>query len=1549
MTTEETSVEQNRIAIVGAALRFPGARTPDEYWRNLSGGVESVRTLSDEELEAAGVSPEEHRDPRYVRRKGILDIADQFDPRFFGIPPLEARVMDPQHRMFLECSWEALESAGYGGDDRGGRVGVYGGVGLNTYWLRYVTRDARLMSLLGGWQASILNDKDFVPTRASYHLDLRGPSVSVNTACSASLVAVHMACQSLLTYECDMALAGGVTVEFPQHEGMLYREGMVYAPDGRCRPFDAAGRGIVDGNGVGIVVLKRLDDALRDRDTIWAVILGSAINNDGAARVGYTAPSIEGQTDVVRQALAMAGCDADSIGYVEAHGTSTVLGDPIEVAALTQAFRETTSRKGFCGLGSVKSNLGHLDTAAGVAGLIKTALCLKHGQLVPSLHFEKPNPNIDFASSPFYVCTETRDWPAGATPRRAGVSSLGIGGTNAHVIVEEPPRPEPSESRRRVHVLPLSAKSEAALGQARERLARHLEGTQDGVADVAHTLQLGRRAFEHRAAVVGLVGQAREELVAALREGQGFTGAAAERPPSVVFMFPGQGSQHLGMSRELYEAEPTYRAEVDRCAQILRPALDLDLRALMFSTHPDDEARLRDTAIAQPALFVVEYALAQLWASWGVTPDAMIGHSIGELVAACLAGVFDLPDALRLVALRGRLMASTAPGSMLAVNLPEGELRAILPADLSVGVVNEPSSCVVSGPEAAMAAFERTLEPRGISHRRLHTSHAFHSTTMDPVVEAFVKEVARCAPRPAQKRYISNVTGTWIEPATAASPAYWGKHLRQTVRFADGIDALLAEEPGRTFIEVGPAQALSSMLKRNAGRSGAGAIVPSLPHPRTKAGDERTLAEALGKLWVRGHDIAWKAVHAEEKLRRVPLPTYAFDHQRCWVDPARSEGGRALAPGSSAEGGRAPGSSRAGATVYAPSWVRRAAGRAAGGASDRRWLVFLDRGGWGEALAERLRQGEGDVVVVRPGAAFKADGGRDFVVDPASAEHHRQLLEALDQGAGVPRRIVHLVGVERAASGDGGDAAQLTAFASLASLIGALGRREPAGGGHGQPIELTVVSNGAQSVTGEEDLDPGGAALLALVRAAGQEHAWLTCRSVDVSDRELGRAAWLPDRLVAEALSGSPAQLVAYRGKHRWEASYEPVAVDEEGQAGGGLRQRGRYLVLGGLGGAGLAIALHLAGAFAAELLLAEDPDAPAPADPRAASVKVIRARLDDPGELSRCVREAEARLGGLDGVVYAAGIEDAALFGGIGDLRAPDVVARLARHGRGLAALEAALEGRSLDLCAVSSSLSAILGGRGLAAYAACHLIRDAFVRRHNQRSPQRWIAVNWDRWLDGTPAGPSQGLDPAQALRALERLLAGPELDQVAVCSGDLVARLEQGRRAERDAAAPARRTDGDARPAAEGGDRPDLSTRYVAPRDEAEAAIAEVWRELLGIAQIGVEDDFFELGGHSLLATRFLVRLEEKLGTQLTITDFFQHPTIAALAGLARGAAADEVDPAELADLLAQVEGMSDDEALAALDLDGQGSAGASANHPSMNDGTNGRAHDARLDPA
>ncbi len=888
------------IAIVGMAVRFPGARNIEEFWANLRDGVESVRTLTDEEMAAAGVSVALYKSPRYVRRKGILDDAALFDAGFFGIAPLEAKLLDPQHRLLLECSWEALERAGHRADRFAGPVGVYAAVGLNTYLLRNVLSNLEMLDLVGGYQMAVWNDKDFAPTRVSYHLDLRGPSLNVNTACSGSLVAVHLACQGLLTYECDMALAGGVTVEFPQEEGVIYREGMVYSEDGRCRAFDADAQGIVDGNGVGIVVLRRLEDALRDRDVIHAVIRGTAINNDGRAKIGYTAPSVSGQAEVIAQAQAMAGCDPDSISYIEAHGTATPLGDPIEVAALTQVFRAKTDRRGFCGLGSVKSNLGHLDSAAGVAGLVKTVLSLEHRQLVPSLHFRRPNPKIDFADGPFYVCTRLADWPRGATPRRAGVSSFGIGGTNAHVVLEEAPAAEPAAVRRRWQILTLAARSEAAVAAAGRNLAAHLERTEVDLADVAYTLQIGRKPFEWRCAVVS---QRREEAAAALagRRPGLLSGTASERPPAVVFLFPGQGAQHVGMTREIYEVEPVYRRELDRCAEALLPVLGRDLRSVIFADAADSQAAelLQSTAWAQPALFAVEHSLARLWQSWGVAATAMIGHSLGEYVAACLAGVLSLEDALRLVALRGRLMASLPPGRMLAVGLARPEVEPLLGGEISLAAVNETQWCVVSGPEAAVGALERELDARGVSLRTLHTSHAFHSAMMDPILGELEREVARCRLSPPALPYVSNLTGKWITRDEAVDPLYWRRHLRETVLFAAGLEVLM-REAGGTFLEVGPGVSLAGFVQRHPARTTAVAAIASLPHSRSVGGDEEALLATVARLWLRGHEIDWTAFHDQERLRRVPLPTYPFEHQKHYLEirpdrhpaPARAAQGR---------------------------------------------------------------------------------------------------------------------------------------------------------------------------------------------------------------------------------------------------------------------------------------------------------------------------------------------------------------------------------------------------------------------------------------------------------------------------------------------------------------------------------------------------------------------------------------------------------------------------------------------------------------------------------
>jgi len=864
------------IAVIGLAGRFPGARNVEELWRNLRDEVESIRGFTEQELRAGGYG-DEVLDPRFVRRRGALDGPDLFDAAFFEYSSREAQLIDPQQRHFLECAWEALENAGYGADGYRQRVGVFAGTTENTYVLNLLL-NADLLRSVGRQQVTISNNADYLPTRVSYKLNLRGPSLNVQTACSTSLVAVHLARLSLLRGECEIALAGGVSVKPLEVGGYLYHEGGINSPDGHTRAFDARAQGVVGGSGAGVVVLKRLEDALADGDTIHAVIRGSAVNNDGSGKPGFTAPSVEGQAAAIREAHRAAGIEPGTIGYVEAHGTGTPMGDPIEAAALIQAFGDT-GKPGACALGSIKTNIGHLDAAAGVAGLIKTVLSLENRTIPASLHFEQPNPKIPFEGSPFYVAARTREWPADGTPRRAGVSSFGIGGTNAHAVLEEAPEiPAGEPSRRPSRLLVLSAKTPTALETATANLAGWLEAHPEAsLDDAAFTLQVGRQAFRHRRAMV-----CGEDAIAALRDIEGAVTGSAAGSPSVVFLFPGQGSQYAGMGAELYEHEPVYRSAFDRCCELL----DLDLRDAL------EDADLAQTSITQPALFAVEYSLARLWASWGIRPAAMLGHSIGEYVAACLAGVFSLEEALFLVAARGRLMQELPPGSMLGVSLSGDEVRSWIEGrDLSLAAVNAPRACVVSGPEEEIEALRKELETQGVETRPLHTSHAFHSRMMDPILEPFLEKVRSVRLQPPRLRYLSNLTGTWITPEQATDPEYWVEHLRQAVRFADGVSELL-RLPDPVLLEAGPGRALSTLARQHPDKKAARLVVSSLSHAKDRKPDLETVLGALGRLWVHGVDVDWNGYRADERRRRIPLPTYPFERRSYWIGFDRGLGAR---------------------------------------------------------------------------------------------------------------------------------------------------------------------------------------------------------------------------------------------------------------------------------------------------------------------------------------------------------------------------------------------------------------------------------------------------------------------------------------------------------------------------------------------------------------------------------------------------------------------------------------------------------------------------------
>ncbi len=887
-SAETTGLE---IAIVGMAVRLPGARDVAEFWQNLRRGKESITFFSDDELKCAGIDPSLIANPNYVGGAAVLDGIELFDAAFFGFNPKEAGLLDPQHRLFLECAWEAIEDAGYTSDTYKGAIGVYAGASHSNYSFN-VHSDSSGADSSNAYQILLRNGGDFVPTRVSYKLNLQGPSINVQTGCSTSLVAVHLASQGLLNGECDMALAGGVSASVPRRMGYLYQEGMINSPDGHCRAFDAKAKGTIGGEGVGVVVLKRLADAMTDGDTIYAIIKGSAINNDGSQKVGFTAPSVDGQAKVIRTAHVMANVDPESITYVEGHGTGTELGDPIEVAALTKAFRARTTKKRFCSIGSVKTNVGHLDVAAGVAGLIKTVLALKHKQLPPSLHFEKPNPKIDFDNSPFFVQNQLSEWPPGATPRRAGVSSFGIGGTNAHVVLEEAPARETVATNRMEQLIVLSAKTPGALEEATKNLACHLQDHPElHWADAAYTLQSGRRVFEHRRMVVCRDAASAVNSLSTGEPERVLTRHIGRTETAVAFMFPGQGAQYINMGKALYDEKSLFYNQISECAELLLPQLGLDIRAVLY---PDPvhlevpEQQINQTFITQPLLFAIEYSLAKLWMQWGIQPRSMIGHSLGEYVAASLAGVFSRDEALLLLAARARLMQSLPPGAMLAVRLPTADLEGRLGNDLSIAAINSPSLTVISGGVEQVQALADELTASKVPCRRLATSHAFHSQMLDSILGPFGDLVRRLRLNPPQIPWVSSLTGDWVTAAQATDPNYWVQQLRQPVRFADGLRVLL-QEPNLSFLEVGPGQALSTLARQHPDRKVEHEILSSLHTDRGAGLDVSSMLHSLGRLWLAGTNVDWAGVHDYQPRQRIALPTYPFERKRFWVSRPEAE------------------------------------------------------------------------------------------------------------------------------------------------------------------------------------------------------------------------------------------------------------------------------------------------------------------------------------------------------------------------------------------------------------------------------------------------------------------------------------------------------------------------------------------------------------------------------------------------------------------------------------------------------------------------------------
>lgn len=1449
------------IAVIGMSGRFPGAPDIHRFWQNLVNGIESISYYSYDELKQIGVGDDILEHPGYVPAYGWLEGFDLFDAEFFGYSPVEAELMDPQMRIFHQTVLESLEHAGYNPYAYTRPVGLYAGGSANFFWQARVELAGK-NEIFGHFATKQLTDKDFLCTKIAHRLNLKGPAVQVDTACSTSLVAVHMACQGLIAGDCDMAVAGGVSIGVSVKGGYIYREGMLNSPDGHCRAFDAEAKGTNFGNASAAVVLKRFEDAVEDGDTIHAVIRGSAANNDGSRKAAYTAPSIDGQAQVIRQAQQMAEVEPETIAYVEAHGTGTGLGDPVEIEGLKTAFN--SDKRHFCRIGSVKTNVGHLETASGIAGFIKAVLTVKHGKIPPSLFFRSPNPKIDFQNSPFVVNQMLSDWPEIEGPRRAGVSSFGIGGTNAHVVLEEHSAPASAAAPRRDYSLLLfSAGSEKALDRLTQNFTAHLKahpGT--GLADAAYTLQTGRKIHRYRRI---LAANGANEAIRQLSEGGvGVkTYCAEEDNRPVIFLFPGLGSQYVQMGRDLYEREPVFREEMDRCYAILKELDDSDtglsgLKEVIYPADPvvESSAETLDRhEYSQAAVFIFEYSLARLLLSWGILPSVMLGYSFGEYVAACVAGVFSLEDGLKLVTARGRLVQQTPEGAMLSVPLPMKEVEPMLsghPA-MALAIDNGPS-CVVSGLVSEIRELEVRLKQRRIMCMPVPANRALHSDYMESVKAGFQEVLAGMTLNEPEIPFISNVTGKLIAPGEAVSPGYWSRHLCGTVHFARGMKELL-KDGGGIFIEVGPGRDIGTLAQRHIEESGAGGcrVLNIVRHPQQEFRDDYFLLHRLGMLWMYGQPIDWDGFYRSEKWspRRVPLPAYPFEERRYWIDDEQVlKNSRANFQSSH------PNAS----SFYIPVWKRFPLTGNSGRSEASVFMLFLKEDFQvGVLLAQHLEQAGHSVISVKTDSEFAQYDSLSFGIRPGSADDMTRLFKRMEENGTHPQRLVYMWD-------DCDSGYDVPRYVSL-NLT--------------QEVRFFAVTSGLWDVIGGESLASGRDGLVAAISMMPLGGPSLMRCLVDIgagngNENHIQAAARFLEREVTLGLPGLQFDLhteVAWRNGYRWIRRYEPLPM-EEGNGSNGttspsiLRSGGVYLVIGNdsvshpissiisslarkISKITRLIQVRLAIACPGGRL---EPGLNEEIEKSGTQVNVYDADPANTEQLNRTVKAIGRDFGAINGVIHLS--------------------ADNAKHGE-LQTLVELFAGDTLDFFWLLSRISLSLDSPGMAAALSDCVRLEAYTSRNTwydrDEGPRR-ISVLWDR------------KEPHEIGEVFLRTIESPHLSHIVYMSGGDPHRLLQ-RWLEQEPRETAS-TSSDIRP------RPELMTPFTAPDSPLERQLAGIWEELFGFGPLGIDDDFIELGGDSLKALNMISRVQEAIEVVMPLQDFFNRPTIEHMAQFMEGAGKEAV---------------------------------------------------------
>lgn len=1481
---KQHAMHSSDIAVIGMSCRFPKANSPQEFWENLCDAKVGLNRFTEKEL-AHTTNKLQHKN--FVPVKGILADVEQFDANFFGFNPIDASLTDPQQRVFLECAWEALEHAGVAPSLMGTKtISVFAGMADSTYLHENLLKNSWACQEIDRFQQRIASSLGMLSTQVSYRLNLKGRSLNINTACSTGLVAVAQACQELMMGTSDVALAGSVSIVVPQMDGYVYQPGGIESPDGQCRPFESRANGTVFANGVGVVILKRLEDALADKDTIYAVIKGVGVNNDGSDKLGYTAPSVHGQMSCIREALTRANVKADELGYMEAHGTATALGDVVEIEALSAVYREQTDNKQYCALGSVKGNIGHNDVAAGMAGLIKTILCLFHKKIPPMPHFEEPNPNINFAESPFFISPQLIDWKTSTNKRYAAVSSFGVGGTNVHMVLSEYVQAPPTAETVSEYLMVLSAKTEAALQQNIEKFAKFLEQSEHSYslsfADIAYTLQTGREAFQWRSFSSG---HTVNEIIKDFSQNKmNFWDENVHH--NIIFMFPGQGMQYHQMAAQLMDEIPFFSSLVRYGIQLALPHLSVDL--LEIINNPSDQ-RLNQTQYAQPALFIIEYALANLLIHYGLKPDAVIGHSIGEYVAACLSGIFSFEDAIALVCQRGLLMASVSAGEMLAIESSESELSPYL-NQADIALHNSINHCVVSGKASEIAQLEHSLLKNGKSFRKLKVSHAFHSRSMEEIQQPFKSLFSNITLSAPQIPIISNVTGTWLSAKEAADPNYWYKHLRQTVQFCKGIETAL-EDQHLFFIEVGPGQSLNVFLKEiaNHHKKKVNSINTLTPGHSQKS-DFRQLLTAIGMAWQHGAQVIWPTMYEDVQPRHIPLPGYAFQKQRYWIEPDQ---------GSLLRKDFTP-------LIYKPVWSYQQAyvkpiSLSSALLAQRSWIIFKDEIGLADPFISLLEKNNTKPVVISFDKTYSQKDINHFEINPTDKNHYFQLIQSIKNTIKNPI-VLHLASYSNSSnklpSTTEIDEQLARGFYSLLYLTQAYVEEVE----DMVPLRVGVVTNGTQQLLGTEVINPINATLNGSCRVIMQEHEALKFKLIDLNSAEQPQDnVNLLSKIVASCLDenwNEDSLITPYRNGHQWNLMYGLVQSHQPKIKR--LKNNGIYLLTGGIGGLALSCCEAITKTVSTPtFILLSRREMPLDVEweyilqdqnhQYYEKIKQIR-QLQELGarflfyqvditqfeSLDAVIHQCISHCGKINGLIHTAGIANAELVQFKSTLRSQEV---FLPKIHGTYNLIKALKHLSLDFVVLKSSLAALLGGFRQVDYCGANACLDSFVKSDLFSFSSFVVSINWNTWREvgiaaeaamkgeATFLGKGNDISPQQGQELFLQVLEGNE-SHAAISNVDMNVDISL-----RDPIA-----SGPALSAIKIA-RQDLNvvTNYQAPSNGVETKLAQLWQDMLGIETIGITDDFFALGGHSLKALSLVEKINKTFNCTLPATQIYRNPTI------------------------------------------------------------------------